>query len=262
VVDAPDEPSSAADLVAEQERRRGIRDGNETVRRELAAAKDRFREVERRIAAGKAEIAKLEKALADARALLAADERDLETARQRGKALVEQVNALADPDLDEIPARLREVEAVNERVRQKKARAALAGELAAAESEASKLSAEIEAIDGQKAAVLDEASFPVPGLGFGERGVTLNGLPLDQASAAEQLRVSMAMGLALNPKLPVVLIRDGSLLDAKSLALVSAMAEAAKAQVWLEVVGKGGVGVVIEDGQVEGAAAQAEKGAA
>jgi hypothetical protein len=36
------------------------------------------------------------------------------------------------------------------------------------------------------------------------------------------------------------------------------MAEEAGAQVWLEIVGKGGVGVVIEDGQVDGAPAAAE----
>ncbi len=40
--------------------------------------------------------------------------------------------------------------------------------------------------------------------------------------------------------------------------MVAAMAEKAGAQVWLEVVGKGGVGVVIEDGAIEGAPAPKE----
>ena len=43
--------------------------------------------------------------------------------------------------------------------------------------------------------------------------VTYNNVPFDQCSSSEQLRVSLAMGLALNPKLKVILIRDGSLLD-------------------------------------------------
>lgn len=51
-----------------------------------------------------------------------------------------------------------------------------------------------------------------------------------------------------NPKLKVVLIRDGSLLDENSLRTVGEMAEAAGAQVWLETVGKDGEGIIIEDG--------------
>lgn len=258
VVEAPEAPLSAADLHEEQDRRRAQHDENEGRRRELVAVKERYREVERRIATGRTEIARLEKALVDAKALLANDEKDLEAALQRGQKLKVEVEAIADPDLEEIPRRLREVEAVNERVRQKKARAAEAEQVRLAEEASARLTAEIEAIDAQKAEVLQQASFPVAGLGFGEGGVTFNELPLAQASAAEQLRVSMGMGLALNPKLPIVLIRDGSLLDSKSLALITRMAEEAKAQVWLEVVGKGGVGIVIEDGQVEGAGAPAE----
>ena len=250
VVEAPDAPVSAADLVAEHDARRAAQEQNEAKRRELAAAKDRYREVERRIGEGKAKIAAFEEQIADARALLAADERDLEDAKQRGQAARIAVEALVDPDMDEIPRRLREVEAVNERVRAKKARAALVAELATAEAEAAKLTTAIEEVDAQKAAALEQATFPIPGLGFGERVVTFNGLDLSQASAAEQLRVSMAMGLSLNPKLSIVLLRDGSLLDAKSLSLITKMAEDAKAQVWLEIVSKGPTGVVIEDGMV------------
>jgi DNA repair exonuclease SbcCD ATPase subunit len=262
VVDAPDAPQSLADLLAEQEQLHAQRDANEGKRRALSAAKERYREVERRIAAGKGEIARLEKALADARALLAADEGDLATAEQHGKALRSEVEALIDPDLDAMAARLRDVEVVNDRVRQKKARATLAGELAGAEAEAAKLSAQIDEIDVQKAAVLEQAAFPVQGLGFGEGTVTFNGLALSQASAAEQLRVSVAIGAAANSKLRVMLVRDGSLLDSRSMRHLAELAEQHGLQVWIEVVGKGGVGVVIEDGQVEGAAAQAEKGAA
>ena len=58
------------------------------------------------------------------------------------------------------------------------------------------------------------------------------------------------MGIALNPGLRVILIRAASLLDAEKLELVAKMAEENDAQVWLEIVGDEGVGVIIEDGQV------------
>jgi DNA repair exonuclease SbcCD ATPase subunit len=102
-----------------------------------------------------------------------------------------------------------------------------------------------------KADAIARAAMPVPGLGFGDGEVTYNGLPFEQASSAEQLRVSFAMAMAANPKLKVVLIRDGSLLDEKSLALVAEMAEAHDFQVWLEKAEIGGrVGILMEDGAI------------
>jgi hypothetical protein len=137
------------------------------------------------------------------------------------------------------------------------------GELIEAETEAAELEADIAAVDAAKAEALRQARFPVPGLAFtADGGVTLNDLPLEQASSAEQLRVSLAMGIALNPRLKVLLIRDGSLLDETSMRLIAEMAEQAGAQVWIEIVSTGGVGIVIEDGQVAGAETKAERAGA
>ena len=138
----------------------------------------------------------------------------------------------------------------NGRVQDKRRRKEAAVDLAKAQTEAAWMDARLAEIKAEKTATLMATAFPVPGLGFDDDGVTLNGLPLDQASGAEQLRVSLAMGLALNPTLRVILIRDGSLLDSRSIAMVQEMATEAKAQVWLESVGTGGVGVTMEDGMV------------
>ena len=73
-------------------------------------------------------------------------------------------------------------------------------------------------------------------VGFTDEGVTYNGVPFSQASSAEQIRVSLAMAMALNPKLRVVRILDGSLLDADSMRQVAEMATAADYQVWVERV--------------------------
>ena len=76
-------------------------------------------------------------------------------------------------------------------------------------------------------------------------------IPFSQASEAEKIKASMAIGLALNPQLRVLLIRDGSLLDSDSLKTIGEMAANADAQIWIERVGDGDeVSVVIEDGAV------------
>lgn len=103
----------------------------------------------------------------------------------------------------------------------------------------------------EQTALLASAKFPVPGLAFDAEGVTLDGIPFKQCSQGQALRVSVAIGLAANPKLKVLLVRDGSLLDAKGLQLLAEMAAAAEAQVFVERVGDGKeCQVVIEDGHV------------
>ena len=97
-----------------------------------------------------------------------------------------------------------------------------------------------------------EAAIPVPGITFGEGEVLMNGIPFGQASDAEQLRASIAIAMAGNPKLRVIRVRDGSLLDSASMAILAEMASANDMQVWVEQVTDGeNVGIVIEDGHVK-----------
>src|SRR5690606_15287184 len=112
----------------------------------------------------------------------------------------------------------------------------------------------------QKAKAIAAANLPVPGLSFDADAVTLNGVPFDQGSDAEQLRASVAIAAALNPKLRVIRIRDGSLLDEDGLQLVAELAEQQDMQVWIERVDASGkVGFVIDDGAL---VKQAEEDAA
>lgn len=131
-------------------------------------------------------------------------------------------------------------------------RQSLTSELTEIEATANACSTRIENLDIKRAALITAADLPVDGLTFDEDGVEYNGVPFIQASAAERLKVSVAMAMALNPELRVICIRDASLLDDESKAALVAMATEHDFQIWYEVVGDGGqVGVVIEDGMVQ-----------
>jgi len=117
-----------------------------------------------------------------------------------------------------------------------------------------------------RAKALGEAKMPVEGLSLarlcdavpGETSeeliVTYKGEPFSQSSRAEQIRVSMRLAMAANPKLRVMTIRDGSLLDERGFALISEIAAEGDYQVFVEVVGEGEEnGIIIEDGRVKGA---------
>ncbi len=107
---------------------------------------------------------------------------------------------------------------------------------------------------------ISSAKFPVPGLTLEPGQVVLNGIPFSQASDAEKLKASVAVAMALNPKLKVIRIKDGSLLDEDSMKMLAEMADKEDFQVWIELVSDTGkVGFVIEDGQVKSEPAKKEK---
>ena len=160
-----------------------------------------------------------------------------------------------DQAITDLTERIRTAQTHNEEVQQHRQAAARRAELLAqaksAEDRAAALSGSMEARQEAKEQALAAAKFPVPGLSLGDGQVLFNGVPLAQASSAEQLRISTALAMAANPKVKVILIREGSLLDEGGLHLVAELAKAKGYQVWLEAVSnRQDVGIVIEDGQV------------
>lgn len=151
---------------------------------------------------------------------------------------------------------LADVELLEERVQKLKANAEAESKQAAAaklRSEYEEKTKEIRAIETQRAEMLAAATFPVDGLGFSlDGGLTLGGVPFEQASQAQRMRVSLAVAMSRTPAPPMLFISDASLLDSKSLAAVREMAEARDVQVMLERVGSEPGSVVIEGGRVVG----------
>ena len=211
-----------------------------------AAADMRFIELEK---------ARIEAELEAIREKIESKGKDAERKRAVAKAAQEAAATLKDIDTAPIAAAITESEAMNRRYRQAQTRAATAGELRDKLAAAEKLSRTIQDIEDAKREMISAAKLPVDGLGIDELtgAVMLKGIPFAQASTAQQIKVSVAIGLAANPKLKVLLIRDGSSLDPGNLALIGKMAEDAGAQIWVEVVRSDeGVSVVIEDGHVAG----------
>lgn len=160
------------------------------------------------------------------------------------------------PELQDAGALRAELEAANAIVaacERREVKISADAEVTTLERSAEEASAAIDAIDAQKKAALAGAKMPIDGLSFTDGIVTFNGLPLAQASSAQQLRISAAIGAALNPKLRVLLARDGSLLDTKSMTALGEFAKEHDMQIWIERVDESGeVGVVMVDGHVKG----------
>jgi exonuclease VII small subunit len=182
--------------------------------------------------------------LEDAEARFVACEGRLEEADRK-------LTSLLKPDLSHVERRMREADVTNRVIRQKRELADLQSKTKNAKDYYDQLTEEIVELDEERRAGLAAAVFPVPGLSFGEVGITYQGVPFSQCSAAEQLRVSIGMAMALNPDIRVIRITDGSLLDSYNMQLIAEMAADRDFQVWIERVDESGeIGIVIEDGQV------------
>ncbi|HEU4344375.1 MAG TPA: hypothetical protein VFU31_22675, partial [Candidatus Binatia bacterium] len=130
--------------------------------------------------------------------------------------------------------------------------AALKAEVENIEKKVEALTSEIDSYDKAKSDQLSAAKFPLPGLSFDDTGVLLNGVPFTQGSQAQQLQAAIAIGIAMNPTVRVILVRDASLLDDRSMELVAKMAAEHDMQFWLERVSDDAPGaIVIEDGAVK-----------
>lgn len=234
--DAPDEPQSLAELAAKLKASRLTIKANAEAKLALQRMEIESTDLVDSIAGLKREIERKEAQLADLRPKLAAEH--------------ERCAKLVDPNVDEIEQEIEQLETRNIAANRKQKRKEKAAELAAVKERADAITKAIDALDASKAEQLAAAKFPVEGLSVDDNGATFRGLPLEQASSAEQLRVGLAIAAALNPTLRVVLVRDGSLLDDDGLKLVAEWAQRESMQVLLERVGKGIGGVVIEDGGV------------
>jgi len=94
--------------------------------------------------------------------------------------------------------------------------------------------------------------MPIDGLSFDDEGVLFNAIPFSQLSSAEQLKVSISMAMSMNPKLRLIRIMDGSLLDSENMEIIKSMANDNDFQIWIEKVDESGkIGIYIEDGEIK-----------
>ena len=177
---------------------------------------------------------------------------DAIAAREAATALEAKPPAL-DGDELEIRDRMGDVDKLNARHLAAQQRQQAVEDLEAAVARASKLTAAIDEADIEVIEMIARADLPVSGLAMTPETVTLRGVPFNQASDAEQLRAALALAMAANPKLRVIRIRDGSLLDEDAIAVIREVAGSEGFQIWMESVYGGDQpdAIILENGMVK-----------
>ena len=117
------------------------------------------------------------------------------------------------------------------------------------------LSDTLAALAREKAEALNSVEWPMEGLSVDGDQVLYFGVPLSQISSSEGLDVAVAIGIAMNPSLKVMMIKDGALIGDEKLDIIRQRAEEHGYQIWVEDVCRNAddtarCTVLIEDGVV------------
>jgi chromosome segregation ATPase len=248
--DAPETEPDTAALVKELDEANARNSDYDGEAKQIAAGEDAIATLRNTREEWIQEIERLQKALATAKSEAAT----LDSEIQQSLASLEDLklsHASTDKvDVGPIRQRIKDADLVRAQIRQNRERAAALKAVDDQKAAAFDLTLKIDALDKAKNDALAATKFPLEGLSFDETGVVFGGIPFDQVNTAEQLRVSVAIAAAMNPKLKVMLIRHGNDLDADSFAQLGVLAAEHGLQVWIERIEGGKGAVVIEDGTV------------
>lgn len=244
--DTPNEEVKTVTILDEIEEAQKVQDANDEKRRDAQALRHYLETLE----ITKSET---EERIATLQASLANTSKEIKETRANLQTMNPELAALEDPGMEIFKKKLANVEQTNEHVREKLKKKELQTKLNAEEKESQRLTEEINEMDGNKEQAIKSAKFPIEHLGFDDNGVTYKDIPFAQCSAAERLRVSLSMAIAINPRLRVLRITDGSLLDSENMKVIKEMVDDSGYQLWIEQVmdAPDGASVFIEDGEIK-----------
>lgn len=220
--DAPDEKVVIKDLLDE------LNAANEANKKTQAVI-DEHADLAAKLEQYKEEVAKLEERLANGREVVAKTEEAV-AAKQKECA------GLVFVDTAAIEERLHSADATNEAVAAKHSAKSMEQMVLALAKASDRLTTKINNIDQEKQERLENAKWPLPGMTLDESGVLLDGLPFEQASKAQRVMASVKVGIALNPKLRLLVCEDGNDLDLDTLDALQKELEANDFQMILEFV--------------------------
>ena len=233
----PEEPLSAAELIAQQQ---DI----------LARNGENQRKRQRRD--------ELKRTLDTAEAQLAELTRRCEQLREDYRIASTDAADLLDQSTAELEENIRTIEQTNAKVRANLDKARAEADAQKLTDEYAALTAQIEDVQREKLALLNGADMPLPGLSVTDGELTYNGQPWDCMSSSEQLIAATSIVRRLNPECGFVLLDRLEAMDTDTLAAFGRWLEGEGLQAIATRVSTGGeCQIIIEDGEVAGAEADA-----
>lgn len=242
--DAPDEPVSVSELIAQQQEILARNGENQRKRQEVERIRIKAQRVDEELNALYVQRDMIEQRINEKEQEQTAVFCDLQTATISAERLQDESTA----DLEE---NIRSIEQVNIKVRENQERERAVDEAEALRGEYNEYSNQLEKLRKEKLALLEGADMPLEGLSVDEGKLTYKDKAWDCMSGAEQLRVATAIVRKLNPNCGFVLLDKLEQLDKDTLQEFGAWLEQEGLQAIATRVSTGEeCTLLIEDGRV------------
>ena len=238
----PDEPVSAAELIAQQQAILARNGQRQQWQQEMQSIDIAIQNVT-------AEIQRTERHLADLRAQLDEWQEKAASAHKSPEELMLESTA-------ELEQNIANIDRLNVKIRDNQRKAAAEKEAAGYKNQYDGLTDQIEKIRADRRKLLDGANLPLPGLSVEGGKLLYQGKAWDCMSGSEQLRVATAIVRCLNPECGFVLLDKLEQMDLQTLSDFGAWLEAEGLQAIATRVSTGDeCSVIIEDGWAQNASA-------
>jgi predicted ATP-dependent endonuclease of OLD family len=170
-------------------------------------------------------------------------EQEKKTIENRGETLEKAqtyMKKFSKIDTTELNEKFNKIGEHNKKVEQVKQLKSQQEILAEKKKASESITKEIELIEKQKKEIFKSGNLPVPGLEFDDENILYNGLPLneEQIPTSQLISVGLKIGMAMNPNLRLLVVRDGSLLDEDTLNEVLRICNEENYQLIIEMVEK------------------------
>jgi hypothetical protein len=139
---------------------------------------------------------------------------------------------------DEISAQFQTISEHNEKHRKITEATSEKAILDTDKSKSETITGRLAEIQNEKKEVFANSSLPIKGLEFDDEKITFKGLPLDddQLPTSQLIGIGVKIGMAYAPNLRLLIIKDGSLLDKKTLDFILKICDEQNYQVLIEMV--------------------------
>jgi hypothetical protein len=255
--DAPSSEVSATDLLEELERRNQINEKRGHLKRTVEFQHESIVEYEDRVTKGHIEIARLKELIVREEQKIAEATSEINLSRE----LIAKCDAdltsgeFEEQDVKGIREQIKNVDAENRKFRENREYDEVSAKAEELRLEYKKFTSQIERIDSDKAEAVASAPWPVENMELTEDGILLDNRPFAQASSRERTIASAKVGMALNSKLRLLIIKNGSELDNEALDGLQQLLEDNDYQALVEIVTRteedeNRCQVVIVDGEV------------
>jgi hypothetical protein len=182
--------------------------------------------------------------LEEAKQLIATLEQDIKDYNDQIKECDEYLEKHKEHDLEEITANINKSEETNENARKYKEKEENIGKLQKQQEVHDALDTKYKETLAKREKLIADSDIPNY-ISFDKNaGVLVNNIPFTQLNTAEQIKISIQLGSILTPELKVLHIKDGSLLDQKTMEEVQKIVKEHDYQILIERVGESDQGTI------------------